>query len=332
VLKPLWHLLDLWNPVMYARLRRTLGRLKVDLVHTHNLGGLSPAAWSAATAEGLPIVHTPHDHALTCVRAIRMTRAGRVCERQCLDCGVRSRWLRRLSGAVSGVAAPSRFVLARHQELGFFPGAWTAVVPWGLPPDAGQWASDASVPRPTPDRRGPVRFLYIGGLVPHKGIGVALEAFRRAASAEARLDIAGAGELAEACTAAARHDPRIHFHGFVGSRHKNELLRSSDVVLLPSLCWEAFGLVILEAFGHGLPVIASRTGGIPEFVDEGHTAFLVEPGDAQALAERVSRIAANPGLLEPMRKACLARSGTLTLERTVKELVEVYEAARNRRP
>jgi glycosyltransferase involved in cell wall biosynthesis len=333
VLKPLWHLLDLWNPVMYARLRRTLRTLRVDLVHTHNLGGFSASAWSAAAAEGLPIVHTLHDHALTCVRAIRMTRAGRVCERQCLDCAVRGTWLRRLSRSVSGVSAPSRFVLARHLELGFFPGARANVVPWGLPPHAACMPSPASPPHPgAGGRRGPVRFLYIGGLVPHKGIGVVLDAFRRVAHLEVRLDIAGAGVLAEACARAAREDPRIRFHGYVRGDEKHELFASSDVVLLPSLCWEVVGLVILEALGHGVPVIASRTGGIPEFVDEGQTGFFVDPGDARALGERVARIAADPGLLDPMRKACLARSGALTLKRTVEELVEVYEAARLRRP
>jgi glycosyltransferase involved in cell wall biosynthesis len=325
-LKPLWHLIDLWNPVMYGRLRQALRAVKADVVHTHNLAGFSPSAWSAAAAEGLPIVHTPHDHALTCVRAIRMTRAGHVCERQCLDCAARSRWMRRLSRAVAGVAAPARFVLARHLELGFFPRASPAVVPWGLPPVV------AGEPPTRAVNRGSVRFLYIGGLRPHKGVGVVLDAFRRAADVNARLDIAGTGELAVACAAAARDDPRVSFHGFVSGPRKDELFRSSDVVLLPSLCWEAVGLVILEALGHGLPVIASRTGGIPEFVEEGRTGFLVEPGNAAELAGLVGHIAEHREVLTTMREACRARAPELTLAQTVRGLIEVYEAARRRRP
>src|SRR5262249_31343406 len=83
ILKPLWHLLDLWNPATYQRLRKFLAAEKPDVVHTHNLGGLSVSAWSATRAAGVPLVHTLHDHALTCVRAVRMTRRGRLCERQC---------------------------------------------------------------------------------------------------------------------------------------------------------------------------------------------------------------------------------------------------------
>jgi glycosyltransferase involved in cell wall biosynthesis len=323
MLKPLWHLVDLWNPVMYRRLRALLVAARPDVVHTHNLGGLSAAAWSATSATGLPLVHTPHDHSLTCLRAVRMTRSGRVCERQCAPCALRSGWLERRSRAVDAVAAPARFVLDRHLELGFFPRAHTAIVPWGAPPVA------ATVGSPRRDEA-PVRFLFLGSLQPHKGIGVVLEAFRRAPDAPLSLDIAGAGTMADACLAAARRDPRIRFHGFVTGGEKEGLLGSADVLLFPSLCWEVVGLVMLEAFAHGVPVIASRTGGIPEFIEDGRTGLLVEPGDAAALATQMRRLAANRDVIEAMRGACRACAARLTWGRTVGELVEVYKVALGR--
>jgi glycosyltransferase involved in cell wall biosynthesis len=249
-----------------------------------------------------------------------MTRRGRVCERQCAPCAVRSRWLERLSRAVDAVAAPARFVLERHLELGFFPRAHTAVVPWGAPPLA-------LAAGPSRHGEGPLRFLFIGGLEPHKGIGVALEAFRRARDARASLDIAGAGTMADACQAAARRDPRIRFHGFVTGEEKERLLGSADALLFPSLCWEAVGLVMLEAFAHGVPVIASRTGGIPEFIEEGRTGFLVKPGDAVALATHIDRLAGDRAPIEAMREACRASAARLTWARTIGELVEVYKVA-----
>ena len=323
MLKPFWHLVDLWNPVMYRRLRALLVAARPDVVHTHNLGGLSAAAWSATSATGLPLVHTPHDHSLTCLRAVRMTRSGRVCERQCAPCALRSGWLERRSRVVDAVAAPARFVLDRHLELGFFPRAHTAIVPWGAPPVA------ATVGSPRRDEA-PVRFLFLGSLQPHKGIGVVLEAFRRAPDAPLSLDIAGAGTMADACLAAARRDPRIRFHGFVTGGEKEGLLGSADVLLFPSLCWEVVGLVMLEAFAHGVPVIASRTGGIPEFIEDGRTGLLVEPGDAAALATQMGRLAANRDVIEAMRGACRACAARLTWGRTVGELVEVYKVALGR--
>jgi len=252
-----------------------------------------------------------------------MTRSGRLCERQCAPCSVRSGWLERLSRAVDAVAAPARFVLERHLELGFFPRAHTAIVPWGAPPVA-------TTVRPPRRDEDPVTFLYLGGLEPHKGIGVALEAFRRVPDARAGLDIAGAGTMADACLAAARRDPRIRFHGFVTGQEKDRLLTSADVLLFPSRCWEVVGLVMLEAFAHGVPVIASRAGGIPEVVEDGRTGLLVEPGDAAALATQMLRLSTDRDVIEGMREACRARAARLTWPRTVGELVEVYKAALGR--
>ena len=137
---------------------------------------------------------------------------------------------------------------------------------------------------------------------------------------------AGAGAMSAACRAAAARDPRIRFHGFVTGPEKDRLLGSADVLLFPSLCWEVVGLVMLEAFAHGMPVLASRTGGIPEFVDEGRTGVLVEPGDAAALAAQIARLADNRGSIESMREACRAWAARSTWTRTVDELLDVYRA------
>jgi glycosyltransferase involved in cell wall biosynthesis len=226
---------------------------------------------------------------------------------------------------VDAVAAPSRFVLERHREAGFFRQAETAVVPWGAPPVAA--ADDASR-----TAEAPVSFLFLGGLQPHKGIGVALEAFRRAPDARATLDIAGAGTLAPACRAAAERDPRIRFHGFVGGRDKERLLRCADVLLFPSLCWEAAGLVMLEAFAYGVPVLASRTGGIPEFIDEQQTGVLLEPGDVAALAAAIRRFADDRRSIEAMRQACRTYAARSTWDRAVGGLLELYRAVLARSP
>jgi glycosyltransferase involved in cell wall biosynthesis len=318
-LKPLWHTIDLWNPRMYTALRAILARERFDVVHTHNLGGLSPAVWSAAAATGVPIIHTTHDYSLTCVRSLRMTPDERICGTQCASCAVRGSWLRSQSRRVAGVLAPSQFVLDRHLELGFFPNAATSVTRWGL--------RELPPPRPVPPSP-PVRFLFIGLLRAHKGVRVMLEAFRRATGDTVRLDIAGTGELAEECRAAAAADPRIRMHGWVAGDAKRRLLEAAHVLLAPSISWEVSGLAILEAFGHGIPAIGARIGGIPELIDDDETGYLVAPGDATALAGRIQTLAATPSLLSRLGVACRARAERLPLSGTVRDIVELYERVR----
>jgi glycosyltransferase involved in cell wall biosynthesis len=312
--KPLWHAIDLWNPVVHRRLRRILRDEAPDVVHTNNLGGLSPAVWAAATAEGMPIVHTPHDYALTCVRAMRLTRGGRICESRCSTCAIRGAWLRRLSGAVAAVTAPSRFVLDRHLELGFFGRAKAHVVPYAV----------EKPPAAPPARHGQLGVLLIGQLRAHKGIRVALAALAAAPDLDVRLDIAGTGELLAECRAAAARDPRIRVHGFVTGSAKEALFRDSHVLVCPSTWWEVTGIVILEAYARGLPAIGSRIGGIPEVIDHGRTGFLVRPGDAVELAARLRELAVNRDLVRTLGQGGLAHAETNRVDAMAARLSAVY--------
>ena len=314
-LKPLWHAIDLWNPIVHRRLRRILREDAPDVVHTHNLGGLSPAVWAAARAESRPIVHTPHDYALTCVRAMRLTRRGRICESRCSTCAIRGAWLRRWSGAVAAVAAPSRFVLDRHLELGFFPGAKTHVVPWAVekPPAA-----------PAARTHGPLGVLLIGQLRAHKGIRVALAALAAAPDLDVRLEIAGTGELLAECHAAAARDPRIRVHGFVAGAAKEALFRDTHVLVCPSTWWEVTGIVILEGYARGLPAIGSRIGGIPEVIDHGRTGFLVRPGDSAELAARLRELAANRDVVGALAQRALAHADANRVDAMAARLGAVY--------
>jgi glycosyltransferase involved in cell wall biosynthesis len=81
---------------------------------------------------------------------------------------------------------------------------------------------------------------------------------------------------------------RIDFKGDRPS--PQELYPTARLVVVPSLWPEPFGLVGPEAMAHGIPVVASRVGGIPEWLDDGEVGFLVEPGDVQGLADRINRL------------------------------------------
>lgn len=319
-LKPLWHAIDLWNPLVHRRLRGILRDEAPDVVHTNNLGGLSPAVWAAARAEGLPVVHTPHDYALTCVRAMRLTRGGRICESRCTTCALRGAWLRRLSSGVAAVAAPSRFVLDRHLELGFFARAKTHVVPYAV---------DTPPGGPAPRGAGRLGVLLIGQLRAHKGIRVALAALAAAPDLDVRLDIAGTGELLDECRVAAARDARIRVHGFVAGDAKEALFGESHVLVCPSTWWEVTGIVILEAYARGLPAIGSRIGGIPEVIDHGRTGFLVRPGDAGELGARLRELASNRGLLQTLAKSAMAHASSNRVDTMAARLAGIYAEVRD---
>jgi glycosyltransferase involved in cell wall biosynthesis len=142
--------------------------------------------------------------------------------------------------------------------------------------------------------------ITVAYLIKEKGVAVALNALARL-SEDAVLWVIGGGPEQGNLEALARGlgvERRVRFLG--PRRNVEPLMQAADCLLCPSLWAEAVGLVNLEALACGLPVIASRIGGIPELISDERTGFLVEPGDSRELADRVHRLMSNAPLRRRM--------------------------------
>ena len=117
--------------------------------------------------------------------------------------------------------------------------------------------------------------------------------------------------------------PSVRFLGF-----RSDIARVTstyDVAVIPSIWDELFGWTVIEAMACGKPVIASRSGGIPEIITDGKTGILVEPGDSEALAHAVLRVCADPELRRSLSVAATRRVGEcFTEERMLAETYRVY--------
>jgi glycosyltransferase involved in cell wall biosynthesis len=176
------------------------------------------------------------------------------------------------------------------ETLGVPPGR-TRVIPCGI--DVAPFARMASA---SPRERSPVVLVTTGRLVARKGHAVAIQAVAIAARTRPDLELRIVGDgpersRLETLARASGLGPRARFLGTVWPTM--DVLRDADLFLFPSL-EEPQGLALLEACAAGVPVIASRTGGIPEMVTDGESARLVPPGDAPALAAAILERVADP--------------------------------------
>lgn len=132
-----------------------------------------------------------------------------------------------------------------------------------------------------------------------KGLHILFEAL--AHLPEAALMVGGDGNMRSEYEARARSlglAHRVHFTGDISDDLLPSYYRAADVVVLPSVDrTEAFGIVLLEAMACGRPVVASRLPGVRTLVDEGKTGYLVEPGNAADLADKIQRCAAQTAVL-----------------------------------
>jgi glycosyltransferase involved in cell wall biosynthesis len=145
---------------------------------------------------------------------------------------------------------------------------------------------------------GPVRFVYAKLLRPKYGPDVLLDALARLPDGSWQATIAGDGPLRPALEAKARElgvADRVRFVGWRPHAELPDLLRGADVFVMPSR-EEEFGVAAAEASAVGLPVVATRVGGVPEIVVDGETGLLVPPKDPEALASALALLATNADL------------------------------------
>ena len=168
------------------------------------------------------------------------------------------------------------------------------------------------------------RLLCVGRLIPVKGHIVLLRALAqaRARVPELRLDLAGHGPLEPALRAYVRElrlTDAVRFLGFVSPVQK--AIEDAAVVVVPSL-GEGFGMVALEALERARPVIASDVGGLPEIVEHDVTGLVVPAGDAEALADALVALAADPDRAVAMGRAGRERALTAFRQEQCTEATE----------
>jgi glycosyltransferase involved in cell wall biosynthesis len=179
---------------------------------------------------------------------------------------------------------PSEFVKRKLVNAGF-PGERIVVIPnpITLPADS---VVDASAGK---------YVAYAGHIRPEKGINTLLAAARMTGL---QIRLAGDYSLMPEVVKVAQANEK--FLGHLNRGQLGKFYRNARFLVVPGVCFEAFGLVLVEAMSHGLPVIASRIGGMPEIVEDGVTGLLFEPGNSEDLANKMNLLWENPDLCRQM--------------------------------
>jgi glycosyltransferase involved in cell wall biosynthesis len=173
------------------------------------------------------------------------------------------------------------------------------------------------------------RVVFAGRLVPSKGVDVLI---RATAEVNAELVICGDGRQQNELRGLARHlgvEGRVCFKGWMDADGLADEFANASVVVLPSLWPEPFGIVGIEALAAGRPAIASATGGIVDWLEDGVSGLSVAPGDAGELAQALNELLGDPDRQRTMGMAGKERvAARFSPERHIATLMEAYRTAR----
>lgn len=318
--KAQWHWRNSFGRGGTVDIQALIEREQPDLVHTHNLAGFSSAVWQAVRSIGIPLVHTIHDYALLCP-STTMFRRDVNCHRQCLGCRLLSWSHRQNSQAVDAVVGVSGFALKRHLCGGYFSRATKYVIQNGAPPSA---ITSGGAPG---NALQALRVGYLGRLTVSKGIELMLDALTPLVPVACEILVGGTGDQQYEAMLKSRYEPRgVQFLGRVDAV---QFLAGIDVLVVPSLWHEPFGLVLSEAMSVGVPVVAAAVGGIPEVVEHERCGLLFDPADARMLREHVLRLAADPQLRAQMARYGRDRAEATRFDHSVDRYLQVYAQTLN---
>lgn len=277
------------RPWCKAAVRSRLESGDYDVVHFHNPSLIGSTAFRYGRAVKL---YTTHEHWLICPMHVLWKFNREPCDRpQCVQCCLRGRrppQLWRYTGKlardlkhIDRFLSPSRFTKERHRQAGLdLP---MSVLPYFVPAAP---QSDLAAPHPRP------YFLFVGRLVALKGVESLLNVFRRYTDAD--LLIVGEGEEGSRLRAAAADLPHVRFLGGRGQRELAALYRDAIALVMPSIGYEVFGIVLIEAFAARTPVIVRDRGGMPEAVEDSGGGFVF--GDDEQLCAAMRALQASPEL------------------------------------
>lgn len=311
--KSLWHFLDLWNLSSYLKIKSILKAEKPDLVHTNGIQGFSPSVFSAIKELRIPHIHTVHDLSLIS-RWVSLFRNGKPVSRLNLLDRMYVFYLNKLSSNIDAVMSPSKFTLDFHEKLGYFKNSRKYIIPNGSTIDKNAKPKEGTG----------LEFLYLGQLSEFKGPQIVIQAFKRITDKNTKLHIAGEGPYLDTLKLLARGDERIIFHGFIQGEVLDEVFNKCSYLVFPSLGYEAFGKVAVEAMNKGLPVIASNIGGIPEVVKDGYNGFLFKAGDVDSLCRIIDIVIKDNELLSKLSKNAVEYSKQFSIEDQMKSIKNVY--------
>lgn len=328
--------------VLERDFERFLRGERPDLLHIHHLAGHAFSLAKVARRLGIPVVQQIQDWWFLCARVNLFDRDGNRCTGpallKCSACAtltkiapapMTNRLLHRArrSAARAALAAADAYVVgskAIHDDYvnagAVDPSTPFHVLPYGV--------GVAIPPEPRGPAQRPIRFGYVGSIAPHKGLHVAADAMRTLDPAAASLHVWGnAGAYPEYTEDLKRRGASIVFEGRFREEDKPRVFGAMDVLLVPSIGLESFGLAAREAMTCGVPVIATEGGALTEMFAAGECGELFPAGDAAALARILQRVVADPSLVDRWRSRIVLPKRN---EVHAAEIENVYESVLRR--
>ena len=333
-----------WNPASLRKLKSALRENRPDIVHIHNTFPiLSPSVLYATSELNIPTVLTLHNYRIGCSAATALRR-DEPCT-LCLDTKSVVPALRYGCYRNSRIATlPVSLMIALHNAKKTWEKNVDAfitltefqkekMVGFGIPERSlfvkPQFLENP--PQPIPWQRREAKAVFIGRLYAAKGIHVLINSWIKWGKTAPPLEIIGDGPIKDELlnmVGKSEAAGSIFFLGNLSHTETMKRLSLAQLLILPSICFEGFPMVVQEAYAHGVAIAASNIGSLPHLIAENRTGVLFTPGNAESLLASVQKLLADTSALCTMgEQAKQEFDSKYTSGRNYEILMRIYASA-----
>jgi glycosyltransferase involved in cell wall biosynthesis len=261
-----WHILNAFNLRKYFEIKKIIEHEKPSMVWTHNILGFGFLILKLFKKRSYRHLHTLHDIQLLHPSGLLIWKRESIITSFVAQ--VYQHIIKSYFSNETIIISPSKWLLELHTIHGFFPNNSLIILP-----NPALLDTENGNPPEIPRSSEVVTFLFVGQIESHKGIEVLLEAFSLLTNIHLRLLVVGDG-LMLSYLQKNNSDQRITFLGHKSLDEVKKIMKAADCLVVPSLCYENYPTVILEARGVLLPVIGSNFGGIKEMIKNEKFLFI----------------------------------------------------------
>lgn len=314
--------IELNNKTIAKEVCTVLNDFKPDVVHTNNIQGISPIIWNVLEEQKIPCVHTIHDYWIANPKNLKPNNRKEVLSK------IHQKFFKNKTNSVKFVTAPSKFLIDSIKKCGYFVNAKSKSVANGISINMEETKKQIEFNLKKQDEN--IKFLFVGSLFENKGIQNLLEVFKEIENENITLDICGKGKYKDKVIQAEKIDKRIRYNGMLKKEELEEEYKKCDVLIVPSIWDEPFGMVVIEANKFGLPVIGSNKGGIQEIIDNIKTGITYQYNDLNELKQAIQYFA-NRENIKKYYKAIENNISKYSIENQIHEFEKIYESIKNER-
>ena len=326
-------------------LERYILDFKPDIIHLNNYNyQLTPSIIYAAKKYGIPVIQTVHDTNVVCpYHRLYNYKEQSICEKckgrkyynclktKCID----NSFLKSLIGTsesylykflktydyIKYFICPSQFMNDKLQEFGI-DGSKNVTI--------SNFIDSNKLSNLNKNINEKPYVLYFGRVSSEKGVKDLVKAAKLIP--EIQIKICGTGPMVEELISYISHNQmkNVELLGFKSGDELVDTIKNAKASIVPSLCYDNCPMSIIESKACGVPVIGSKIGGIPELIRDGTDGYLYEPGDYEALANKIKNLIENKELLEMFsNNSIIDYKERFTVEKYYEQLIKIYNKCLN---